>query len=147
MPVAWAALRAMSIQRPRTLFVYGTLRRDAGHAMHDLLARHGTFLGEARVCGRLFDLGSYPGMTVGGDEGVVLGELYEIASDWAAFIARLDAYEGCGADDPEPHQYRRELVMAVRASGPPVEAWAYVLNVDPAGWPRIASGDYRSRPA
>ncbi|HYC90099.1 MAG TPA: gamma-glutamylcyclotransferase family protein [Thermoanaerobaculia bacterium] len=130
---------------PQTLFVYGTLRRDAGQAVHHLLARHGTFVGEATVRGRLFDLGSYPGMTLDGDRGVVLGELYEITSDWPAFIARLDAYEGCAEDDPEPHQYRRELVTALRASGPPVDAWAYVLNVDPTGWPRIASGDYESR--
>ena len=124
---------------PRTLFVYGTLRRDAGNALHPLIAGQGTFIGEARVRGRVFDLGSYPGMTLGGDDGFVPGELYEIASDWDAFIARLDAYEGCAEDDPEPHQYRRELVTAVRDSGPPVEAWAYVLN--------IASGDDGSRTA
>lgn len=128
-----------------TLFVYGTLRRDSVHELHQLLARHARFLGDARVRGRLFDLGSYPGMVLDQSSGLVAGELYEITSNWADVIARLDEYEGCTAEDPQPHQYRRELVEVLRPGGAPVTAWAYVLSRDPGDFPVIESGDYLSR--
>jgi gamma-glutamylcyclotransferase (GGCT)/AIG2-like uncharacterized protein YtfP len=129
---------------PRTIFVYGTLRRDPAHDLYHLLARHGRFIGDARVRGRLFDLGSYPGMTLDDDNGYVSGELYEITSNWPHVIARLDDYEGCTAADPEPHEYRREVVTALPSAGEPVTAWAYILNRDPGGLPAIESGDYLS---
>jgi gamma-glutamylcyclotransferase (GGCT)/AIG2-like uncharacterized protein YtfP len=129
---------------PRLLFVYGTLRRDPAHELYHLLARHGHFMGDARVRGRLFDLGSYPGMTLDHDNGYVSGELYEITSNWQDVITQLDEYEGCSADDPEPHEYRRELIEALRPAGRPVTAWAYVLNRDSRGLPVIESGDYLS---
>jgi gamma-glutamylcyclotransferase (GGCT)/AIG2-like uncharacterized protein YtfP len=132
------------MNEPRILFVYGTLRRDPAHELFHLLARHGHFLGDARVRGRLFDLGSYPGMALEHDSGHVSGELYEITSNWPSVIARLDEYEGCAIDDPDPHEYRRELVEAVRPTGETVTAWAYVLNRDPGGLPVIESGDYLS---
>ena len=128
----------------RPLFVYGTLRRDPTHELYHLLARHARFLGDARVRGRLFDLGEYPGMTVEESNGYVSGELYEVTSDWPYVIARLDEYEGCTADDVQPHEYRRELVEALRPVGEPITAWAYVLNRDPRGLPVIESGDYLS---
>jgi gamma-glutamylcyclotransferase (GGCT)/AIG2-like uncharacterized protein YtfP len=129
---------------PKLLFVYGTLRRDSSHELYHLLARHGHFVGDGRVRGRLFDLGSYPGMTLEIDNGYVLGELYEITSSWQDVIDRLDKYEGCSADDPAPHEYRRELVQALLPTGERVTAWAYVLNRDPRGLPVIESGDYLS---
>lgn len=132
------------MNEPRILFVYGTLRRDPAHELFHLLARHGHFLGDARVRGRLFDLGSYPGMTLDDDNGYVLGELYEITSNWVHVMTRLDEYEGCTANDPEPHEYRRELVEALQPTGTAINAWAYVLNRDPIGLPVIESGDYVS---
>lgn len=129
---------------PRLLFVYGTLRRDPAHELYHLLARHGHFVDDARVQGRLFDLGSYPGMTLESDNGYVTGELYELTSNWQDVIARLDEYEGCAADDPQPHEYRRELVEALLPTGGQVIAWAYILNRDPRGLPIIESGDYLS---
>lgn len=127
---------------PQTIFVYGTLRRDPTHDLYHLLARHGRFIGDARVQGRLFDLGAYPGMALDDTNGFVTGELYEVAVNWPSVIARLDEYEGCSSNDAEPHEYRRELVQALRPSGEPVRAWAYVLNRDPQGLPVIESGDY-----
>ena len=130
---------------PRTLFVYGTLRRDPAHELYHLLARHGHFIGDAKVRGQLFDLGAYPGMTVDDNNNdYVSGELYEITSSWSQIIARLDEYEGCTAEDPEPHEYRREVVKALRPSGEVITAWAYILNRNPRGLPRIESGDYLS---
>ncbi len=130
---------------PNRLFVYGTLRRDPRHEMFHLLARHGRFVGGATVPGRLFDLGNYPGMIASDDKRRVVGELYEIDADhWAEVIARLDEYEGCATADPEPHEYRREVVNARLATGTILPAWAYVLNRWPASFREIDSGDYLS---
>jgi gamma-glutamylcyclotransferase (GGCT)/AIG2-like uncharacterized protein YtfP len=75
----------------------------------------------------------------------VKGELYEVAPhQWSHVIATLDVYEGCGERDPEPHEYRRELVYAERPSGEAVDAWAYVLNRSVHGLREIESGDYLS---
>jgi gamma-glutamylcyclotransferase (GGCT)/AIG2-like uncharacterized protein YtfP len=134
----------MRPESPNRLFVYGTLRSDPRHEMFHLLARHGQFVGEATVPGRLFDLGDYPGM-ISDKNHRVLGELYEIdAAHWNTVIAQLDEYEGCGAADPEPHEYRREIVDARLMAGTVLPAWAYVLSRWPASFREIESGDYLS---
>jgi len=126
----------------QTIFVYGTLRRDPESELSDLLARHWRFIGAATVQGRLFDLGAYPGLVLDETNGHVSGELYQITTSWPQVIERLDEYEGCTTADPQPHEYRRELVEAMRPSGDLISAWAYVLNRDPHGLPIIESGDY-----
>jgi len=126
----------------RALFVYGTLRRDPAHKLYHLLARHARFLGDASVRGRLYDLGSYPGMVLSDQNDVVVGELYEIQTNWVDVIDQLDEYEGCASSDPLPHEYRREIVEALRPNGERIHAWAYVLNRDPQRLRRIESGDY-----
>jgi len=133
----------MTPEYPTQLFVYGTLRRDPAHEMFHLLARTARFVGEARVAGRLYDLGDYPGMTLSPNGRYVKGEIYDVRSDqWERVIQRLDEYENCREDDPEPHEYRRELVHAELPSGQTVQAWAYVLNRPAQGLREIASGDY-----
>jgi gamma-glutamylcyclotransferase (GGCT)/AIG2-like uncharacterized protein YtfP len=115
-------------QPPTTLFVYGTLRSDSGHELSGLLARHALRRSAARVRGRLFDLGSYPGMVPDAGSGFVTGELYVVKpEEWDALISVLDRYEGCGPDDPEPHEYRR-VIVEVRTEDGTVASWAYVLN-------------------
>ncbi|HEV7487226.1 MAG TPA: gamma-glutamylcyclotransferase family protein [Thermoanaerobaculia bacterium] len=133
----------MSSDCPTQLFVYGTLRRDLAHEMFHLLARTARFVDEARVAGRLYDLGDYPGMTLSPNGSYVKGEIYDVRSDqWERVIQRLDEYENCREDDPEPHEYRRELVHAELPSGQTVQAWAYVLNRPAQGLREIVSGDY-----
>jgi len=133
------------IEKPPTrLFVYGTLRRDPSHEMFHLLARHANFFGEATVPGRLFDLGSYPGM-VQDNARRVIGEVYDVdPTHWMSVIARLDEYEGCTTADPEPHEYRRQIVQATLDNGQRVPAWAYLLNQWPNHVREITSGDYLS---
>ena len=128
---------------PTHLFVYGTLRRDPAHEMFHLLARTARFVSEARVAGRLYDLGAYPGMTLSPNGRYVKGELYDVHPDhWQSVIEQLDTYEACRDTDPEPHEYRRELVRAELPSGKAVQAWAYVLNDPAQGLHEIPSGDY-----
>jgi len=129
--------------RPTRLFVYGTLRRDPSHDMFHLLAKYGRFMGDATVSGRLFDLGEYPGMISSDNAGQVVGEVYEIdPTCWDRVIARLDEYEGCSPEDPQPHEYRRELVNTRLTSGRMLPAWAYVIAGLPEKQREIKSGDY-----
>src|SRR5207244_1117859 len=77
----------MKPENPTQLFVYGTLRRDPAHEMFHLLARTAHFVGEARVAGRLYDLGAYPGMTLSPNGKYVKGEIYEVRPDqWERVI-------------------------------------------------------------
>ncbi|MDP9190516.1 MAG: gamma-glutamylcyclotransferase [Acidobacteriota bacterium] len=138
----------MLADTPTQLFVYGTLRSDPSHEMFHVLARRAKFLGEARVAGRLYDLGEYPGMVLRPDDRYVKGELYDVRPEyWNEVIQQLDRYEGCEDGDPQPHEYRRELVEAELSNGRSVEAWAYVLNRPVTGLSEIKSGDYLSAPA
>jgi gamma-glutamylcyclotransferase (GGCT)/AIG2-like uncharacterized protein YtfP len=132
------------VNNTRNLFVYGTLRRDTQHELFRLLARRARFLGDATVSGKLYDLGNYPGLIYPGN-GRVLGEVYEIDRPyWESVIDRLDEYEGCTPSDPQPHEYRREVVSVQLTSGETLPAWAYVLNREPRNLREIQSGDYLS---
>lgn len=135
----------MTSEFPARLFVYGTLRRDHRHEMFHVLAKTARFIGEARVAGRLYDLGTYPGMSIMSGGNYVKGEIYEVQPNhWSDVIRKLDEYEGCTDTDPEPHEYRRELVRAQLTSGQEIDAWAYVLNRSEQGLREITSGDYLS---
>jgi gamma-glutamylcyclotransferase (GGCT)/AIG2-like uncharacterized protein YtfP/uncharacterized damage-inducible protein DinB len=109
------------------LFVYGTLRRDAAGKLSPLLGESARFVDEARVRGHVVPVGPYLALVTGSGNETVAGELIEIAAD---VLPRLDAYEGCAPDDPQPHGYRREMIEATRASGEVVQTWAYVFNRD-----------------
>jgi gamma-glutamylcyclotransferase (GGCT)/AIG2-like uncharacterized protein YtfP len=126
------------------LFVYGTLRRDLGHPMHAILKHAAHFVDEATVRGTLYDLGAYPALVVGEDHDQrVTGELYALELHGApAALEALDAYEGCAASDPEPHEYRREILRASLADGSVLAAWTYVLNRPHGGLTLVAGGDY-----
>lgn len=121
--------------QPHHLFVYGTLRKAFEHEMHAVLSRAARFVGEATVPGALYDLGAYPGLVVA-EAGAarVTGELYALEA--------LDAYEGCGAADPEPHEYRREVLRVRLADGSELAAWTYLLNRSHAGLTPVPGGDY-----
>ena len=128
----------------RHLFVYGTLRKTLGHEMHGVLARAARLVGEATVRGALYDLGAYPGLVVSGaGEARVTGELYALdPGDVRNALEVLDAYEGCGSGDPEPHEYRREVLSVRIPDGSEIAAWSYVLNRSHAGLTPVPGGDY-----
>lgn len=116
------------------LFVYGHLRR--GQIGHERLGlAHCTeWLGAARVHARLYDLGDYPGLVLGGED-IVHGDV--IAFDDAALWATLDAYEACDPDQPETSEYRRIEVDLLSEGG---QAWVYAFNRPIQGLAPIVSG-------
>jgi len=130
--------------RPHYLFVYGTLQKNLAHEMHGVLECAARLVGEATVEGTLYDLGAYPGLVVAGTgDGHVRGELYALDPGRAqAALDALDAYEGCSAADPEPHEYRREVLSVRIIDGSIFSAWTYLLNRSHAGLTPIPGGDY-----
>jgi gamma-glutamylcyclotransferase (GGCT)/AIG2-like uncharacterized protein YtfP len=124
------------------LFVYGTLRRASGHAMAHFLAARGRLVSAGSMCGRLYDLGAYPGMVEeSGSEDRVRGEVYELHDPDAA-LAALDAYEGCGPDDPRPWLFERVLASVTLDGGELVRAWVYCYRGPLTDARPIPSGDY-----
>lgn len=132
------------MNEPRHIFVYGTLRSDAGVREAELLTKNARGLGKGTVHARMYDLGEYPGIELSDDErDVVVGELYELPADSAGRVLEsLDAYEGIGGTDPSPVLYERVPVSVQLGPRKRVTAWAYVLKSGTSEYPRIPTGDY-----
>lgn len=124
------------------IFVYGTLRKDSRNSMFHLLARHAQFLGHARIRGRLYDLGEYPGVLLAANQNRwVHGEVYCLNSA-DEVLTRLDEYEGCGPEDPKPHEIERVMGDALLDDGRTTRVWIYVYRGTLEGRQEIPSGDY-----
>ena len=122
------------------LFVYGSLRRAADFPEARLLAEAGVYRGPARAQGRLYRIDWYPGFVPSADPlQWVVGDLFALED--GPLLAMLDGYEGCGPDDPEPHEFRRARII-VEAPGGTIQAWAYLYAgpIDASRW--IPGGDF-----
>ena len=134
------------------LFVYGTLRADVGHPLHALISKNAKNLGPAVFQGRLFDFGAYPGVIDSSDSrDAVYGEVYHITSNVELVFARLDAYEECGPEFPQPTEYLRvkRPVRLLDAQDPKPDghenfrdAYLYLYNASTDRGALIAHGDY-----
>ena len=124
------------------LFVYGTLLPDSTHPLAQRLARESEDLGPAEAPGLLYDLGGYPGLRhLPGAPQRVRGRLLALHRP-AHSLAWLDAYEGCSARDPRPHEYRRQRIRVDTPHGPR-QAWAYLWQGRRGRV--IAGGDWLTR--
>ena len=116
------------------VFVYGSLRR--GNALSMPVRFPGArLMGEARVGGRLYDLGAFPGLALGGSESSVAGEVYEVDEE---ALKRLDDFEASS-------RYRRERVEVSAVGGGRLECWVYVPEDGVEAYARrtpVASGDW-----
>ncbi|MCZ2458630.1 MAG: gamma-glutamylcyclotransferase [Chitinophagales bacterium] len=124
------------------VFVYGSLRSGFKSPAYEYISRYFTLVSEARVKGKLMDLGSYPAGIPADDDSFIVGELYDIKRkeefDWA--ISQLDDYEGVNVEADEMQLYRRELTD-VYFNDTVTKAWIYWYNGDVSGKPVITSGD------
>ena len=123
------------------LFVYGSLRSGFKSPAYEYIGRFFSFVSEAKVKGKLFDLGSYPG-GVPAEDKFIIGELYKIKdrSEFSWAIGQLDDYEGINPGDNSNSLYRRQLVEVFIDNGL-VPAWVYWYNGPVDDSPLIASGD------
>ena len=124
-----------AIPRTRLLAAYGSLRR--GLAGYKKMDRERTlrYLGPCLIAGRLFDLGSYPGLVDG--PGEVVGELFELRNDIA--LKRLDRFEGHDVRNPAESLFVRALVRLIE---PDIDAWVYLHNRPGPKDRPVASGDW-----
>jgi len=122
----------------RHVFVYGTLR--AGE--RNDIARFGLaaeLVGRGEIAGTLYDLGTYPGATLGG-AGRVQGEVYRIGPELEAALDRLEAVQ----PDDDGLYLKRDLPVQVNACS----LSCLVYEIHPrqiVGRPVIASGDWLVR--
>ena len=123
------------------LFVYGTLKRRSRHPMAQRLAQAARWVGAARVAGRLYNLGRFPGLTEprAGDDWVA-GDVYDLGENAERILQEMDAYEN--AESPPPTPYERLPAAARLDDGGTLTAWVYRYRgaVDEANL--ISSGSY-----
>ena len=130
---------------PDYLFVYGTLRQSANHPMHQRLMQKGRFIGMAHFQGKLYQVTHYPAVVASANpDEQVLGEVYQLLQPEQT-LPQLDKYEECGADFPEPQEYRRELQPVRLENGDSLTAWVYLYNRDTRMLTPIQTGDFLSQ--
>jgi gamma-glutamylcyclotransferase (GGCT)/AIG2-like uncharacterized protein YtfP len=124
------------------LFVYGSLRSGFKHPAYEYISKYFILLGNAKVRGRLFDMGSYPAAVASNDDAFIVGELYELKNEagfsWA--FEQLDDYEGVHGEDGQPPMYVRQL-STVYYNDQTTTAWIYWFNGSIDDQPLIPSGD------
>jgi gamma-glutamylcyclotransferase (GGCT)/AIG2-like uncharacterized protein YtfP len=124
------------------LFVYGSLRSGFKSQAYEYISRFFSFVGDAKVKGKLFDLGNYPAGVPTEDERYIIGELYTIKHQpefgWA--IGQLDDYEGVAVESDEIQLYQRGLVDVI-INDSTTAAWIYWYMGSVEGKPLIESGD------
>jgi gamma-glutamylcyclotransferase (GGCT)/AIG2-like uncharacterized protein YtfP len=124
------------------LFVYGTLRQNANHPMHQLLVQHSCFVAMAHYQARLCQVDYYPGAVPSNNAAdQVVGELYQLIQP-EHLLSALDNYEECGPGFGQPQEYRREQQSVIAENGDSVIAWVYVYNRSTKGLRLIQSGDF-----
>ncbi len=120
------------------VFVYGTLRRGQERDINRLQPRP-VFVGDSRINGTLYDLGSYPGVRFGGERWVQ-GEVYQITPE---LERQLDEIEEVWPQ-PSGEYVRREVV--VRCVGAALTCLVYeVAEAHAKDKAIIASGDWTIR--
>lgn len=116
-------------------FVYGTLRIGGRNDIR----RYGPgsrLAGPAKVRGRLYDLGNYPGLVLGGSDWVT-GELHWVST---AIEPALDELEEVWPQRHGLYRRTRALVMAGQDS---CSALVYEMDSRRAqAWPLIECGDW-----
>ena len=132
----------MKNQEVYQLFVYGSLRSGFRSPAYEYISRYFDLVGEGKVKGELYDLGTYPAARPTDNNKFIIGELYRIRNEkefaWA--IGQLDDYEGVSVDFDEMQLYRREITE-VHIDNKVTKAWIYWYVGDVKDKPVIDSGD------
>lgn len=128
-------------RRARHVFVYGTLRKGDANDINRLAPRP-LFVGLAKVTGRMFHLGAYPGVLLGaqgaaGEQSQVSGEVYLIEPELERVLDEIEELYPQQKDE----YVKRQVLVKLDAGQLECLVYeinpAYVLNK-----PLIASGDW-----
>lgn len=124
------------------LFVYGSLRSGFRSPAYEYISRYFDLVSDAKVKGKLYDLGDYPAAIPTSEDKFIVGELYRIRNEkefsWA--IGQLDDYEGVNVAFDETLLYRRDIAE-VHIDDKITPAWIYWYYGDVENKPVIESGD------
>jgi gamma-glutamylcyclotransferase (GGCT)/AIG2-like uncharacterized protein YtfP len=124
----------MADQEETLLFVYGSLRQQAKHPMHQVLAQYGVYMGIGTFQGRLYNVGRYPGVVASSAKSDrVVGEIYKLRRHTETFEI-LDDYEG--------RLFSRQQVIIRLETGAGITTWIYLYRGVVEESRRILSGDY-----
>ena len=124
------------------IFVYGLLKSMYDNDAALFIRQHCSLIGEGTISGRLFDLGTYPGVVYEPEASTtVTGEVFEITSNKEGLISYLDEFEECGPQFEQPNEYRKE-VIPVSVNGIIYQASTYIYNRNLDGLKLIESGNY-----
>src|SRR4028119_1006554 len=110
------------------LIVYGTLRANAAHPMHDVLARNATYAEPGWLRGKLYQIDWYPGYVP--TECLVKwgrGAGYPVP-DAARLFWYLDTYEEVNEHNERASEYVRRRCWVRLEGGRWRTAWTYVYN-------------------
>ncbi len=119
----------------RHAFVYGTLRRGDDNDINRLQPTP-VFVGEARIKGRMYHLGRYPGVLLGGPHDVA-GEVYAISAELERVLDEIEELYPQQTNE----YFKREI--AVDVAGRQLRCIVYEINPSVVqGKPLIASGDW-----
>lgn len=125
------------------LFVYGTLMQDFSSEITQVLRSKSKFVAEGWISGKMYDLGSYPGLVYeAGSTDQVRGEIYQMNRP-ELLLPVLDYYEMMDPAQAAANEYKRSL-LPILSQGQMQECWTYVYQQSVIGLPEITSGDYRT---
>lgn len=116
------------------VFVYGTLRR--GGSNHHRMAG-ATWLGEAKVRGRLYAVSWYPALRLDDTAAWVQGDVFEMDDET---LAALDAFEGDEYERVSVEPVMTDARMAGDDDGTMAWMWQWRGSVD--GLLAIPTGDW-----
>lgn len=124
------------------LFLYGTLLSGELSNEAAAIVRQLRPVAPARVAGRLYDLGEYPGAVVDRSAKTsIKGVLFELPDD-DRVLRTLDDYEEFDRGETKQSLFVRIRAVAKLADGTRVGTWIYAYNRDPGNAKMIAGGDY-----
>lgn len=134
--------------RPRDLFIYGTLMAASGHPLSELLRANARFIGRGHIQARLYLIteedeqgtNTYPGALPSDyPEDRVHGEVWHITDPEAVYPA-LDAHEQYGPQWPEPNEFLLRKVTVTMEGGETMQAVSYLYTWDVSRAQPVPSG-------
>jgi gamma-glutamylcyclotransferase (GGCT)/AIG2-like uncharacterized protein YtfP len=122
------------------LFVYGTLLID-DNKFAAYLRSNASFYNMGTIKGKLYDVGSYPGLIISNDQDYpISGTIYKL-NNAEEILKYLDPYEGFGDDQEQPNLFIRQL-LPVETSDGAINCWGYLYNLSVGGLHLIKHGNY-----